>query len=97
MFTSRQTTRAVRSFAALSAAILLGLPGVASADELMLSEITVVAVALDTQSAPKEIAEELNEAALENVREAIEADTEAYLAAIETRIDEPAIEGSDES
>ncbi|MEL7538496.1 MAG: hypothetical protein AAFZ58_02215 [Pseudomonadota bacterium] len=87
----------MRSFAALSAAILLGLPGVASADELMLSEITVVAVALDTQSAPKEIAEELNEAALENVREAIEADTEAYLAAIETRIDEPAIEGSDES
>lgn len=72
--------RIARSFAALSAATLLaGLPGVANADKLMLSEITVVAVAIETEAAPQAVTDELNAAVLANVKDQIEADTAAAL------------------
>ena len=68
------------SFATLSAATLFaGLPGVANADKLMLSEITVVAVAIETEATPQAVTDELNAAALANVKDQIEADTAAAL------------------
>ncbi|MEM1261166.1 MAG: hypothetical protein AAGH76_02090 [Pseudomonadota bacterium] len=88
MNTTRNIRRLARRFAALIAAVVvLGSPAVASADKLLLSEITVVAVALDTQTAPKDIAAELNETALENARKAIKADNAAVLAELAANVD----------
>ncbi|MEM8981623.1 MAG: hypothetical protein AAGC71_01260 [Pseudomonadota bacterium] len=88
MNTTRNIRRLARRFAALIAAgVVLGSPAVASADKLLLSEITVVAVALDTQTAPKDLAAELNETALENARRAIDADNAAVLAELAANVD----------
>ena len=88
MNSKRQSSTNTRRFAALFAATLVAaLPGVASADKLMLSEITVVAVALDAEPATAAIADELNEAALASVKHAIEADTEAHLDTLQANVE----------
>ncbi len=98
MFSTSIYPRTAAFFAAVSVfAMLLGVPGVASADKLMLSEITVVAVALDTESGPQEVADDLNEAALASVKDQIEADTKAYLASVQAELPVAVADLSDES
>lgn len=57
----------------------VSLPGIASADELMLPEITVVAPAIDTDRVKQRATESSIDDALRQVREQIRVDTDAHL------------------
>lgn len=65
-------------YTSIALATLLS-PGIAGADEIMLSEITVVALAIDVDAMKSESTEAAIEDALDRVREQVRLDTEAHL------------------
>ncbi len=71
----------VRRFGWTASALLAAalVPGFASADELLISEITVVALAIDTAPMEREIAEKSIETALANIRRQLVEDTDSHL------------------
>jgi hypothetical protein len=70
--------RRLAAYMSIALATLLS-PGIAGADEIMLSEITVVALAIDVDAQKREATEAAIDDALDRVREQVRLDTEAHL------------------
>ncbi len=96
MFSTRTIGTRTRQLTLGALALLaLTVTGPAIADELMLTEITVVALALETEAMQQEVASASIEDALEQVREQIRIDTEMHLSKSAKQTSELIVAGKD--
>lgn len=80
MFNKNQSNASLGRYVLTALATgLIALPGFASADEPELSEIKVVATALNTEALQQEVADKSIAEALERVRAQIAADTKRHV------------------